>query len=552
MRQCLLQWNSVFNDVEAELTLLTAIRTDRASIETALRNLAIGVPKTIDPKATGPEVLLGYKHDPTFLGLPLELRNHIYGYLLTIDKSPEFTPDARRWENNFGHLGLLCVNQQIRAEAWDVLKTTNILVNVTVVTEANKPVKPNLLHGVKDQVLVQPYIQPSLFGASKAEELRICSALHIWIGESCGKDDANKTGPYRNHHNMMFIYSTRTYGFFCDELAARVDEFKSISVDVNPRPPATSFNFVLQKLMMPLKVIRGADRVCFRNIMKVNLFANMAKGMMKRYHSAEEMTKTLTLFKDKGNEYYKAGKYAAAICHYWFGKQAIKHLLEIARKNSWEVGSPAMNGFYHVEADLESNMAQAHHMLMLARKVNGKIRDIHGWQLNNAIGCAEGAMGWAGILDDQRGKAHFRRAVAFMDKAEYLVQFSGKLSKEEIVQAKWTNAVQCYEQAALDFYHAIQIDFKTKNMEMLQSLYEMCRKKGEVKKDPEVQSLFVPGIGQWKGDPRLFQKWQTHSEFFMVSLTFKLWSLCPPVFLVRAVTETHTNIFDSIDVYAQM
>lgn len=240
---------------------------------------------------------------------------------------------------------------------------------------------------------------------------------------------------------------------------------------------------------------------------------------MKRYRSMEEITDTLILFKDKGNEYYKAGKYATAICHYWFGTQAVKQLLKISRKHDWEVGSPAMNGFYHVEADLEGNLAQAYHKLVLARKVNGKIRGVESWQLDNAIDCASSAMGWPGILDDQRGKAHFRRGVAFMDKAEYLVQFAGKLSKKEM-QSDFPNAVRCYEQAALDFYYATRVDFKTKDVEMLQKLYEQCRRKGELKKDPQVHSEMVAGIGRWKGDPRLAQKWQ--AEFYMVRVLLGL------------------------------
>lgn len=235
-----------------------------------MRNLDV---RDANPRATAP--VLDYKHDPTFLGVPREIRNHIYGYLLSVDKSPEFSPNPYRWEQNFGNRGLLRVSRQIRAEAWDILTTTNILVKVTIVTEVNKPIKPNINYGVRDHLLVQPYIQSSLFGASKAEELRSCSALHIWLGESCGKDDANKTGPYRQHHNMMFFYSTRAYGFFCDDLAARVDEFRSISIDVNPRPLAASFQFVLQELIIPLKIIRGVDRACFRNLMKIKLFANM-------------------------------------------------------------------------------------------------------------------------------------------------------------------------------------------------------------------------------------------------------------------------------------
>lgn len=291
------------------------------------------------------------KLDPTLIGLPREIRDQIFGHLLTVDRSPEFTPDRRRWEKNIGNLGLLRVNRQIRAEAWHVLKTKNIIIDVTVVTETNQLPKPNLVQGVED-CFVQPYIQPSLFGHVKAEELRTASALHIWLGKSCGKDDINKTGRYRQHHNIMFVYSMRACGSFCDQLATTVEEYQSISIDVNPRPVAASFKFVLQELIHPLGIIRGATRVCFRGIMKIKHFANLARVMMKRIQSPQDLTKILLQFKDRGNNCYKAREYSKAICHYWMGKQAVRYFVEIAREHDrareldWRVGSLGMNDFY--------------------------------------------------------------------------------------------------------------------------------------------------------------------------------------------------------------
>ncbi len=100
---------------------------------------------------------------------------------------------------------------------------------------------------------------------------------------------------------------------------------------------------------------------------------------------------------------------------------------------------------------------------------------------------------------------------------------SGKLSKEEKEQAQWSNATRCYEQAARDLYYAMQVDFKGKDMKRLQSLYEICRQKGELRDDPELHVDIVVGVGQWTGDPQLFHKWQ--GEFYMVSSSSKSISL---------------------------
>jgi hypothetical protein len=50
-----------------------------------------------------------------------------------------------------------------------------------------------------------------LFG-DKGEELRFEDALTIWLRESCGKENWNRTGVMRQFHNIMFALSMRTYG----------------------------------------------------------------------------------------------------------------------------------------------------------------------------------------------------------------------------------------------------------------------------------------------------------------------------------------------------
>jgi hypothetical protein len=105
------------------------------------------------------------------------------------------------------------------------------------------------------------------------------------------------------------------------------------------------------------------------------------------------------------------------------------HLVAFLRTKPWKIGSPEMNGFYHIGMEMERNAVQAHHMLVVSCKVNGKIRGVEGWKLENAINCASGSLRWSGLLDDQRGKGHYRLGVNFMDKAQYLIDHKDKLSK---------------------------------------------------------------------------------------------------------------------------
>ena len=311
----------------------------------------------------------------------------------------------------------------------------------------------------------------------------------------------------------MFVYCMQSYGFFCNELAVRVTEYKFISIEVNPHGHASG-SYISEQLLVPLSIIRGAKRVHIRSHTEINIIPSLTTIMLMEIRFPQEVIKTLSLYKDVGNAWYRVKRYLHAICWYTLGTKTFEYLLKIVSKRKWRHGSPEVNSIYSKCIYLQNNLALAYHMLVLSRKVNGKICNVDGWQLENAIETAGRALEWGGVSDNKRGKAHFRCAVALMDKAKYLVQSRATISKEEKEQASRPNAVRCYEKAALDFYYAMQVDFSGKDMVMLQTLYEQCRRKGELQEAPTAAHAHLPGIGPWYGDPRFCGLWRM--DFYMV------------------------------------
>jgi hypothetical protein len=68
---------------------------------------------------------------PLFLRLPHEIRDHIYGYMLTLDRGPECAHPAICRQAGEEILGLLGVNRQVRNEARGVLERNNVWIRFT-------------------------------------------------------------------------------------------------------------------------------------------------------------------------------------------------------------------------------------------------------------------------------------------------------------------------------------------------------------------------------------------------------------------------------------
>ncbi|KAK7966369.1 uncharacterized protein PG986_000646 [Apiospora aurea] len=68
---------------------------------------------------------------PSFLGIPRELRDHIYGYLVTVDQHFDYEDRNKYNGVDFQDLAITRVNRQIRAESLNCLVRKNLWVSVT-------------------------------------------------------------------------------------------------------------------------------------------------------------------------------------------------------------------------------------------------------------------------------------------------------------------------------------------------------------------------------------------------------------------------------------
>ena len=73
------------------------------------------------------------KPDPTFFGIPLELRLEVCKHFLTLDRDPEHPPSAVPYQN--WDLIILRINKQIRAEGLRLLQKTNTWIAVCFIAE---------------------------------------------------------------------------------------------------------------------------------------------------------------------------------------------------------------------------------------------------------------------------------------------------------------------------------------------------------------------------------------------------------------------------------
>ena len=469
---------------------------------------------------------------PTLLGLPLEIRNQIYGYFMTIDRSTEYCPSLKRWQNNF-NLNFLRVNRQLRAEAWEILRKTNLWIRLTVVTETGASVKPDFRDGNSFRGrAVQPWLQSQEFPAADMDLLKSGTALHIWIGETCGTDDGAESEMPCSHSELLFAYSKTSYSFFCNELFAKLPEYHNISIDVNPVLLSASSKYIMKELVTPLTIIRGATRAVFRRLSGRKAFRRLQNIMKTPVRTQSDIHEILMSFKDAGNVAFQEKNYSLAIHLYNRGVIAFGPLTEIAKAQNLPVGVPESNEIYHVVGDIHSNYSLAVNKLVETRRLGNdrRIANVTHIQLQDAAISAAAALGWPGLLDDQRVKAHFRRAVAHENLADWLKQQD---QKENLIASRLieSQVMKIYDAAGKDYFYAMQAFGKTKgsDYEMMRQGYERARGKSgplgcsgttdentgflmgdmDYKQGYEVDEMQLPGGIVWKGDPRLVARWGT-------------------------------------------
>ena len=157
---------------------------------------------------------------PTLLTLLREMRDQIYGYFLTIDRSAEYITELEGIR--VFDLIVLTVSRQMREEVLDVLKTTNLSVHLRVVHEDvdDRAARPLL------QSLLQ-YLQPVLCtGHLDMSAVQQNANLEIIVAKG---DLPESTNPI-DSHAIYFAYGRMTYARLSESLWNNMDKYDILVV----------------------------------------------------------------------------------------------------------------------------------------------------------------------------------------------------------------------------------------------------------------------------------------------------------------------------------
>jgi hypothetical protein len=170
---------------------------------------------------------MGNNSSPTLLGLPREVRNQIYGYFVTIDRSAEFIPSLD-FQNHLDPRSF-GVNRQIRQETLMVLKPSKLWIHL-VITPGDIQAAASLFGS-----LVQH--QEGLFTLGHTDQASISedATLRVAIELRCDRSDKDPlTQPYPKISFVLFPYSKRTYTNFCHALLANTESYERLGISIRP------------------------------------------------------------------------------------------------------------------------------------------------------------------------------------------------------------------------------------------------------------------------------------------------------------------------------
>lgn len=496
-----------------------------------LANLNIGQPANVGYVAPA-TASLDIPSAPTLLSLPREIRDIIYGNLLTLDRTFEHRLDPTNWARKFPGLALMAVNRQLRAEALDTIVSSNVWIHVTILSDIRDelPVMMKQVHNHDDPLLSQAVRQRMMTAAT----------VHMRFGEQCRRE--SKYGYLRGGNlrqdSFMFALHPTTFGFFVNDIAATVlmsDKYKcgDITIDLNILTRVTTpkpIQYMLDQILHPLaRVVRGAKRVsvwgvCARELMASPFANGLANTMKQDTASFYSMTKILLLFGREGRQALEAGDYGEAMRLFWTGTDAYSRFM-CPLSNPLGLNSPQSNSLIHVALSLHRDFSEAafRHFEQCRKEFDGKVvGHVQDYLVDKAIACAHRALEFEGITDMQRRLGHLRRGLAFQNKGDYMAEYHSmpKSRRPKLTSKMWTEPHrphECYTEAARDFYYAIQVHPANQSVSRLTTLYErMCKKIGRpVDLGFEVKEIQLPLIGLWRGDPRLLEMWGREKYLLM-------------------------------------
>jgi hypothetical protein len=437
------------------------------------------------------------KNDPTFLGIPRELRDEIYRNLVVVDRGPEFIPDPVA-RNNF-NFSIFQLNRQIREDALKICREENIWITISLTSSSAQMT-------AADEKLIEMLVRrpQAMFKLSDQETLNVMSQrfLGICVGPGCGEPGK---GIDRDCFGILFAFTQRAFAYLCNDLCRFRDSYKNMTLVVGDDMRMSVPEFA-DKVMFPLRRIFGLKKVTMRDLPPED--HRILKTMTHPVRKWPVILYILELWKSKGKDAFLAKDFAQAAYYFDCGADAFIVLSEVAKG----VGLAALdiegNDFHSLNVDLCNNLSLSINNLVESRRAgpHRRISNISLQQLDLAIHKSDNALKWPGLLDHQRKKAHYNRGIAYRNKADWEIQQPADQS--DLVKAR-----EYLEEAARDFYFAKQLMGPSERA--LVPSQDVNRRLGRVKttqRHARMVSAFIDDQSNevFQADLRLVQMWGYH------------------------------------------
>lgn len=376
---------------------------------------------------------------PLFLRLPHEIRDHIYGYILTLDHGPECAHPAICRQAGEEILGLLGVNRQVRNEARGVLERNNVWIRFTTdllycqSSQWRQTVEVLVKIGCKTQPFpLRCASDPlqSLEGRS-ALAITLCPSRHV----SPPAKDRNDQEPTST---TVFAYSQHYFGRFCVFLLRHAQFFGNIEIEFNSDLTASSRSTVAE-MTESLRVLRNYHTVTIRGLRPKYEYRKLRRTTTRVICCQWQIIALVASLKQRGNEAFHGHNYPLAIHFYKVGVGVWTNMIQQAKVSSLPIignGASVLESLYIV---LNTNLVLSTNRLAASRREEGSNRVIGvcAEQLNVAVEAAMMAATGPPSFDivdfathgptrEQHAKAAWHGAIALVNQADFQEQMKGR------------------------------------------------------------------------------------------------------------------------------
>ncbi|KAK8035504.1 hypothetical protein PG993_010499 [Apiospora rasikravindrae] len=466
-------------------------------------------------------------NSPSLLDMPLEIRNQIYSYFVTIDQDYEHEGE----DYNNGEcidVSILHINQQIRHEAWNCLIETNLWVRL--IFRQSDDLRSFNFEGMNAEP--QAYLPYDRVSEEHSKRLVQETALHLWVGESCETDANGDLDSSEFYESVMFAYHPLHYNMFLSSVAGSDVGVDSLTIQVHPKTMNIKSRFA--KLLEPLCTLRGIRNVSFAGVEYCAALQSLAQDMQRPLAMFDDewsyridvadLIKIQQYHQRLGHNAELRGYYSDAMCHYQVGG-LVKHMFPDA---SGRVrGSPELNTCHHRATELSLGFSRSVHKYVTQSKKPAPSSTLdtqfEAKTIQRSIASCCDALEFIGLTDSQRREAHLYRAFTLFRVAEYLSNIpqlerrsspyipslyydrssrrSGIPQNDHVGTARLAAARDLFYAKKVEPSHDILANLDEDDKVTYRKVYLITAQRFPI------ANYEVPLLGTWTGDPDVWKEW---------------------------------------------